>query len=99
MTSLHRFPHSHIVKRFEEDPTTQLKFHLFFSFLWLVNIVVAVFTYLALPAVWSHYSVLYLVVVSLYANFATDYGAVAASIAARDIAKTNLTVVVTDESI
>lgn len=48
----------------------------------------AVTVFLLLPGVWASASIFYLVLVSLYANFATDYGAVSAaeaSSAAEDI--------------
>lgn len=69
-------------ERFETDAKLQFKIHKIASYFWIVNFFVALFVFFAFPAFWSHASVLYLVLVSLYANFATDYGAVSASLAA-----------------
>jgi len=71
-----------VIKNFESDPKTQLKIHLFFTYFWLVNMVVALSCFIFMHGFWSKASVLYLVLVSLYANFATDYGSVSAAEAA-----------------
>lgn len=64
---------------FEYDPIFQTKFHLFMSYLWIANMFIAVAVFVFLQGLWLKASILYLVIVSLYANFATDYGAVSAS--------------------
>ena len=69
-------------ERFETDAKLQLKIHKIASYFWIVNFFAALFVFFAFPGVWSSASVLYLVLVSLYANFATDYGAVSAALAA-----------------
>jgi hypothetical protein len=69
--------------RFEEDADLQFKIHKIFAYIWLVNIVAALCVFFLAPGIWASASVLYLVIVSLYANFATDYGAVSAALAAR----------------
>jgi hypothetical protein len=69
--------------RFETDVKLQLKIHQVASYVWMVNFVLAIFVFFAFPGIWAHASVLYLVLVSLYANFATDYGAVSAALAAQ----------------
>lgn len=69
--------------RFESDPDVQYRIHMVFTYVWLVNMAVAVAVFSLAPAVWAKWSVLYLVIVSLYANFATDYGAVSAAEAAQ----------------
>lgn len=69
-------------RRFETDVKLQLKIHQIASYVWIVNFVLAVIVFFAFPGLWAHASVLYLVLVSLYANFATDYGAVSAALAA-----------------
>ena len=71
-------------KRFETDTALQLKIHQIASYVWIVNFFMALFVFFAFPGFWAHASVLYLVLVSLYANFATDYGAVSAALAANN---------------
>ena len=70
------------IKGFDSNPRLQYRIHLTFTYIWLVNMVAALAVFVFAPAFWSRFSVLYLVVVSLYANFATDYGAVPAAEAA-----------------
>lgn len=72
----------YFIKNFESDPITQYKIHMFFTYAWLVNMVIAISVFMFAQPFWQRFSVLYLVVVSLYANFATDYGAVSAAEAA-----------------
>lgn len=72
----------HVVRSFESDPAVQYRIHMIATYFWIANFIAAVSCFLFLPRVWDRFSVLYLVVVSLYANFATDYGAVSAAEAA-----------------
>lgn len=65
--------------RFEYDPEWQTKFHLRMSYIWLANMLVATGVFFFAPGLWATASIFYLVIVSLYANFATDYGAVSAA--------------------
>lgn len=68
-----------IIHRFESDPATQLKFHTVMTCFWMVGGVAVLF----LPSLWSHsLGILVVLEVSLYANFATEYGAMSAAIAA-----------------
>lgn len=89
MTKLRYNPLSmlfHLVKndvhQLEYDPTTQWKFHRNMTRFWVCNFIVALAVYFFAPGVWSKVSILYLVLVSLYANAATDYGAVPSAYAA-----------------
>lgn len=66
-------------RKFEDDPKFQIAFNKFFTYAWLVNIPTAVAVFIMAPGFWNKYSVLYILVVSLYANFATNYGALSAS--------------------
>lgn len=66
-------------KKFEDDPHWQTLFHKRMSYFWLVNMIVATLVFALAPGLWAQASILYLVLVSLYANFATDYGAVSAA--------------------
>ena len=70
------------IRDFEGNPQTQYKVHQVAARFWLVNAVVAVAVFIFAPGAWSRISVLYLVLVSLYANWSTDAGAMAASEAA-----------------
>lgn len=64
---------------FQENPATQIRIHKFFIRFWVLNFLCATVVFFVLPGVWSQFSVYYLVAVSLYANFATDYDALSAS--------------------
>lgn len=70
---------AHWVHDFQEDPVTQIKIHKFFVWFWLVNFIVALAVYIFGSDLWARASVLYLVLVSLNANFATDYDALSAA--------------------
>jgi endonuclease/exonuclease/phosphatase (EEP) superfamily protein YafD len=65
--------------KLEYDPVFQTTFHIRMAYFWLFNMVAAVTVFIFAPGFWAQASVLYLVIVSLYANFATDYGAASAS--------------------
>ncbi len=96
---IYRFRHNKVVKALEEDPNVQLKFHLFFSYLWLLNMVSATIVFFAFPHFWSKYSLFYILFVSLYANFATDYDAVSASMAAREAMRAKVAVLEDNEQV
>ena len=66
-------------RKFEYDPEFQTKFHLGMTYFWMANFVVASLVFFFAPGLWQQASIFYLVIVSLYANFATDYGAVSAA--------------------
>jgi len=65
-----------VLRDFENDAKTQVRFHLFMAWGWLFTMFGVVFT----PALWSHsLGILVVLEVSLYANFATEYGSLAAA--------------------
>ena len=73
----------HFIKDLETNPDTQLKVHLYASWYWLVNFpIIAVFFFI-FPHIWVALGLLVNTFYSLYANFATDYGAVSAALAAK----------------
>lgn len=72
----------HLVKGLEDDPVLQYKVHIWAVRVWLVNMLAVLAVYVLANGVWQRASVLYLVLVSLYANLATDYGAASAAMAA-----------------
>ncbi|MFE3081825.1 hypothetical protein [Nocardia tengchongensis] len=67
------------VHDFEEDARTQIAIHKWFIRFWLVNFVAATLVFFLAQGIWASLSVYYLVAISLYANFATDYDALSAS--------------------
>jgi hypothetical protein len=79
-----------LLRRFNADPAFQYKLHLVMAYFWATNFIVAIATYELAPRPWAKFSILYLLLVSLYANFATDYGAVAAAVAAKTAAKVEI---------
>jgi hypothetical protein len=81
-TSAHQLILVKIFRRLGADPALQYKIHIWASVVWVVNAALAIACFIFLPMVWASASVLYLVLVSLYANFATDYGAIPATIGA-----------------
>jgi len=64
----------------EYDAGSQYKFHLFWAWLWFMAIVAIPF----IPKAWGH-SIPALIIqeVSLWANFATHFGAMSAALAAK----------------
>ena len=74
----------HIVKDFEYNPVTQYKVHLVAMWVWTASMITVVCLFSFANHFWQIVSVLYLVLISLYANWATDYGAMSAALAAQD---------------
>ena len=70
------------VRDLEGNPKTQYKIHKWATRFWLANTLAVLAVFILAPGVWKQVSVLYLVLVSLYANVATDFGAMAAAEAA-----------------
>jgi hypothetical protein len=71
------------VKDLEYDPVVQYKVHLYAMYWWVINFVAVILVFALANHTWQVISVLYLVLVSLYANWATDYGAMSAALAAQ----------------
>lgn len=80
---------SALLNKFNTDPKLQYKIHLVMTYVWVVNMVVAISVFIFAQGLWQKASILYLVLVSLYANFATDYGAVPGAEAAISAEKIN----------
>lgn len=68
-----------LLKRFEDDPKFQIAFNKFFVYYWIVNFIGATIVFFVAKVTWDKYSVYYIVAISLFANFATNYGALSAS--------------------
>lgn len=64
---------------FENNPKFQIVFNKIFTYFWLVNMVAASFAFWIDRKDWDKYSIFYVTLISLYANFATNYGALSAS--------------------
>jgi hypothetical protein len=79
-----------ILKRFNTDPKLQYKIHIVMTYFWLFNMIACIFAFLFFKSFWTDFSIFYILFVSLYANFATDFGAVPGSEAA--ISAADLTV-------
>ena len=75
----------HIVHDFEYDPKVQYKVHLVAMWVWTFSMITVVCLFTFANHFWQVVSVLYLVLISLYANWATDYGAMSAALAAQQL--------------
>ena len=65
--------------RLAYDPKTQYSFHRTMAVFWIIFAIAVTF----LPSLWSHsVGILVVLEVSLYANFATEYGSMSAAEAA-----------------
>lgn len=64
---------------FENNPKFQIVFNKIFTYFWLVNMIAASFAFWIDRKDWDKYSIFYVTLISLYANFATNYGALSAS--------------------
>lgn len=68
------------VHNLEYDAATQYKFHFFWAWFWFLVLIAIPF----IPQAWGHStSALIIQEVSLWANFATHFGAMSAALAAR----------------
>jgi hypothetical protein len=85
------------LSRLEGNPATAYKFHRFMSRFWMANIVIVVAIYFVLPKVWSNASILYLALISIYANYSTDAGAMSAADSATDEAITKFAIDADDQ--
>ena len=64
---------------FEENPATQVRFHWFMMIFWICNAIVGATVAILWPHTWVTIGVLYVFLLSIYANWDTDYGAVSAA--------------------
>lgn len=62
-----------LAQRFEGDPRAQYAWHKWASRFWAANVPAVIFIFTFEPVIWQKISVLYLVLVSLYANWATNF--------------------------
>lgn len=66
-------------RKAEYDPEFQTHFHRIMVYFWLINIPAVTVVFFFAPGLWAQASIFYILIVSLYANFATDYDAMSAS--------------------
>lgn len=71
-----------LVDRLQWDHELQIRFHRWAIVFWALNVPVAVALLVLAPGVWLRFSVLYVLLLSLYANADTDYDAMSAAEAA-----------------
>lgn len=72
----------YVLHDLEYNPNTQYRVHISASYFWIVSAVPILIFFFAFPDEWLKYGVLITLIYSLYANFATDYGAASAALAA-----------------
>ena len=70
------------IRSFESDHQVQLRFHLVAMLFWIVNAVAGTVVMVLWPDLWLRIGVYYVFLLSIYANWDTDYDAVSASQAA-----------------
>lgn len=68
-----------LLHNFEQNPATQVKFHWFMMMFWIANAIVGTVVAILFPGTWVAIGVLYVFLLSIYANWDTDYGAVSAA--------------------
>jgi hypothetical protein len=71
-----------LADRLQWDHELQIRFHRWAIVFWAVNVPAAVALLVVFPGAWVKFSVLYVLLLSLYANADTDYDAMSAAEAA-----------------
>lgn len=77
--------HNSVSSSLLKDPKKQLKFNIFFTWFWFWNMLVVAEVYLFQQPFYTAHQptfVFYLIMVSLWANFATHFGSISGSEAA-----------------
>ncbi len=70
------------IRDLELNPHAQYTVHKWGAFYWLVNFPLVIGLYVFEPATWVQVGVFITLIYSVYANLATDYGAMSAALAA-----------------
>jgi len=70
------------IKDLETNPHAQYRVHLIGTWYWVINFPLVAALFFGFPDLWVSIGLLLNTFYSLYANFATDYGAVSAALAA-----------------
>lgn len=71
-----------LVRDLENNPHSQYKVHKWGVYYWVANIPAVTALFFLDPAVWLKWGIFITLIYSIYANFATDYGAMSAAMAA-----------------
>ena len=71
-----------IIRDLETNPHTQYKVHWWGVIYWLINFPLVTCLFLFAPGIWDEVGIFITLIYSIYANFATDYGAMSAAMAA-----------------
>jgi len=72
-----------VIHDFEYNPDVQMRFHLVAMVFWMVNAAAGTVVLVLLPHLWVRIGVYYVFLLSIYANWDTDYDAVSASQASK----------------
>ena len=72
----------YVIKDLETNPHTQYKVHFYGMLYWLCNLPLVAGLFFGLPNLWTKLGIFITLVYSIYANFATDYGAMSSAMAA-----------------
>lgn len=72
------------LRKVEGDPDTQYKVHQFMSRMWIIMTPVAIAVCVCWPKVWTEVSIVYVVIISHYANWAGDCSSMAGANAAAE---------------
>jgi len=73
----------HIAKDLATNPDTQYKVHLYGVVYWLINFPVIVYLFVFQRSAWDAIGIFITLIYSVYANLATDYGAMSSATAAK----------------
>jgi hypothetical protein len=75
-----------VIKDLETNPHSQYKVHLWGMWYWVINFPLVTALFFFAPGLWIRVGLLVTLIYSIYANFATDYGAMSAAMAAYGVA-------------
>lgn len=74
-----------VIHDFEYNPQVQYRVHRYATWYWLVNFPIVAILFFGFPTLWIGIGLLLNTFYSLYSNFATDYGAMSAALAAQQV--------------
>ena len=72
-----------VLRSVESDPDTQYKIHRWGAVYWLLNFPVIIWLFLFHQDLWLKVGIFITLIYSIYANLATDYGAMSSAMAAK----------------
>jgi len=74
-----------MIARLESDPDTQYSVHRWGVLYWLINFPIVAWLFFFHRSFWETVGIFITLVYSVYANLATDYGAMSAALAAKGV--------------